>query len=122
MKWISSLLFGLAMSGLIFTAHAADEVRKGRYVYPPGPYEHIIAASGREETLLWACERPDGGRGFGLTGGHTHANWSNNNQRKVVLNALLWIAKADVPKNGVESTVTPEQMKENLDPKGKKAL
>jgi len=59
----------------------------------------------------------DGGRGFGFTGGHTHKNWGDDNQRKVVLNALLWLAKAEVPKNGVESTVTPEQLAANLDPK-----
>ena len=60
-----------------------------------------------------------GGRGFGFTGAHTHANWGDPNQRKVVLNALLWIAKAEVPANGVQSTVTPEQLQENLDPKKK---
>ena len=96
----------------ILTATPSDEVRQGKYVYPPGPYEHIMAASGREETLMWAFERPGGGRGFGFTGGHTHANWANDNQRKVVLNALLWVAKADVPANGVESRVSAEELKE----------
>ena len=55
-----------------------------------------------------------------FTGGHTHANWGDDNQRKVVLNAILWIAKARVPRNGVESAVTPEQLAANFDPKGKK--
>ena len=64
-------------------------------------------------------ERPDGGRGFGFTGGHTHANWGNENQRKLVLNAILWTAHVPVPKNGVESTATPEQLSANLDPKGR---
>ena len=41
-------------------------MRKGPYVYPKGPYPHIVAASGREETLMWAYDRPDGGRGFGF--------------------------------------------------------
>ena len=104
----------------ILTATPGDDVRKGKYVYPAGPYQHIIDASGREETLMWVMERPAGGRGFGFTGGHTHANWGDPSQLKVMLNALLWIAKADVPKSGVDSTVTPEQMKENLDPKGRK--
>jgi hypothetical protein len=104
----------------ILMAKPSDEVRLGPYVYPKGPYQHITNAKGREETMMWVYERKDGGRGFGFTGGHTHANWGNDNQRKVVLNALLWIAKADVPKNGVESIVTPEQLAENLDPKGKK--
>jgi hypothetical protein len=103
----------------ILSATPSDEVRKGPYVAPKGPYPHIVAATGRTEIMMWAYERPGGGRGFGFTGGHTHANWGDDNQRKVLLNALLWIAKAEVPTNGVESAVTPEQLKENLDPKKK---
>ena len=104
----------------ILVATPSDEVRKGPYVYPAGPYPHIVAASGREETLMWAFERPDGGRGFGFTGGHTHKNWGNDSQRKLLLNALLWAAKVEVPANGVESTVTEEDLMQNLDPKGKR--
>jgi hypothetical protein len=103
----------------ILVAKPSDEVRKGPYVYPKGPYPHIVANSGRDETMMWVFERKGGGRGFGFTGGHTHANWGDDNQRKVVLNALLWIAKADVPRNGVESTVTSEQLQSNFDPKKK---
>jgi len=92
-------------------------VRDGPYVYPKGPYPHIQAAKGREETMMWAYERPDGGRGLGFTGGHTHLNWGNDNQRKIVLNGLVWLAKLDVPKNGVESKVTQEDLTQNLDVK-----
>jgi hypothetical protein len=60
---------------------------------------------------------PDGGRGFGFTGGHKHKNWGDDNYRKVMLNALVWLAKAEVPANGVESTVSEEDLKQNLDPK-----
>ena len=102
----------------ILTDKPSDEVRKGPYVSPRGPYDHIIADSGKVETMMWTFERPDGGRSFGFTGGHTHTNWGDPNQRKVVLNALLWIAKIDVPKNGVEDTITPEDLTVNLDPKG----
>ncbi len=101
----------------ILTAKPSDEVRKGPYVSPRGPYDHIIADSGKVETMMWVYERPDGGRSFGFTGGHTHANWGDPNQRKVVLNALLWIAKIDMPKNGVEDKITPEDLTVNLDPK-----
>ncbi len=101
----------------ILTAKPSDEVRKGPYVSPRGPYDHIIADSGKVETMMWVYERPDGGRSFGFTGGHTHANWGDPNQRKVVLNALLWIAKIEVPKNGVEDKITPEDLTVNLDPK-----
>ena len=54
----------------ILVATPSDEVRRGPYVYPKGPYPHIVEASGREETMMWAYERPEGGRGFGFTGGH----------------------------------------------------
>jgi hypothetical protein len=104
----------------ILVAAPSDEVRNGPYVYPKGPYEHIIKARGRDEAMMWVYERKDGGRGFGFTGGHTHANWGDDNQRKVVLNTLLWIAKTEVPPDGVESAVTPEQLAANLDPKTKK--
>ena len=101
----------------ILVAKPSDEVRKGPYVHPKGPYDHIVAASGRTEAMMWAIERPDGGRGFGFTGGHFHDNWGNDDFRKSVLNALVWLAKAEVPENGVESTVTKEQLDQNLDPK-----
>jgi hypothetical protein len=101
----------------ILVATPTDEVRKGPYVSPKGPYDHIVAASGQPETMMWAYERPDGGRSFGFTGGHTHANWGDVNQRKVMLNALLWIAKVDVPKEGVKDTITAEDLTKNLDEK-----
>jgi type 1 glutamine amidotransferase len=53
--------------------------------------------------MAWAMQRQDGGRGFGFTGGHDHWNWGNNQFRKLVLNAIVWTAKVDVPKTGVES-------------------
>ena len=67
--------------------------------------------------LAWVVERPDGGRGFGFTGGHFHKNWGDANFHKLVLNAILWTAGLDVPAAGVERQVTPEELKENLDPK-----
>ena len=105
----------------ILVAKPSDDVRDGPYVHPKGPYPHIMKDNGRAETVMWTIERPDGGRSFGFTGGHFHDNWLNDGQRKIVLNAFLWIAKADVPPNGVESTVIKEQLDENLDPKPPKA-
>jgi type 1 glutamine amidotransferase/glucose/arabinose dehydrogenase len=54
-------------------------------------------------TVGWAVERADGGRGFGFTGGHFYANWWNPDFRKLILNAIVWSAKLDVPKDGVRS-------------------
>ncbi|MGE3312154.1 MAG: ThuA domain-containing protein [Limisphaerales bacterium] len=89
---------------------------------PDGPHSgnpHVRAAieRGEPQHVMWCIERPDGGRGFGFTGAHFHRNWANDNFRKLVLNALLWIAKVDVPAEGAPSTVTDEEMKLNLDPK-----
>lgn len=101
----------------ILTAVPTDATRDGPYVYPKGPYPHIQAEKGQPETMMWAVERADGGRGFGFTGGHFHENWGNDPVRKAVLNALVWVAKGDVPAGGIESKVTPEELKANLDPK-----
>lgn len=101
----------------ILVATPSDDVRDGPYVYPNGPYPHIVAASGRPETMMWVYDRPDRGRSFGFTGGHKHVNWANENFRKVVLNAILWIAKAEVPEGGVISSIDPEEITKNLDPK-----
>lgn len=91
---------------------------------PDGPHEGNPAVReavkrGDPQHMAWAFVRPNGGRGFGLTGAHYHRNWGNENFRRIVLNAILWTAKAEVPENGVQSTVTAEQLKANLDPKGR---
>ena len=76
-----------------------------------------MVARGEPQHVAWATERADGGRGFGFTGGHFHKNWGDDNFRKLVLNAILWTAKVEVPKNGVESSVSAEQLAANLDDK-----
>ena len=81
------------------------------------PDGSVQGERGRDELMLWTVDRPDGGRGFGITVGHSHLNWGNDDQRKLVLNALLWITKLDVPANGVSSKVTPEDLTLNLDDK-----
>jgi trehalose utilization protein len=87
-----------------------------------GPHEgnptvRAEVAAKKPQSTAWAFQRKDGGRGFGFTGGHYHKGWGNDEQRKLVLNAILWTARAEVPANGVESTVTAEDLEKNLDPK-----
>ncbi|MEX2173750.1 MAG: PVC-type heme-binding CxxCH protein [Pirellulaceae bacterium] len=66
--------------------------------------------------MAWAAERPGGGRGFGFTGGHDHWNWGDPNFRKIVLNAIVWCAKGEVPEQGVESPrVSLAELEKNLD-------
>jgi type 1 glutamine amidotransferase len=74
---------------------------------------------GRSETVAWAFERPNGGRSFGYTGGHLHANWGDANVRRLVTNALLWIAHAEVPAEGAPVQMDPAMLRENLDLKAR---
>ncbi|MEZ6105620.1 MAG: ThuA domain-containing protein [Pirellulaceae bacterium] len=101
----------------ILVASPSRDVRDGPYVYPPGPYPHIEANEGRAEAMMWAVERKDGGRGFGFTGGHFHDNWGNDDFRKTILNACLWLAKVEVPEAGVASTLDDGDLDAHLDPK-----
>jgi type 1 glutamine amidotransferase len=92
---------------------------------PDGAHEgnpEVRAAVKRNEPqhMAWAAERANGGRGFGFTGGHYHKNWGNEDVRKLVLNAILWTAKVEVPADGVPSKVTSDELKQNLDPKGQR--
>jgi hypothetical protein len=119
-EWYFNLRFVDGMKGVtpLLVAVPSDETMSRA----DGPHEgnaHARAAVARREpqTLAWALERGDGGRGFGFTGAHYHSNWGNENFRKLVLNAIVWLAKMDVPANGVASTVTPAELSANLDPK-----
>ncbi|HMO13272.1 MAG TPA: ThuA domain-containing protein [Pirellulaceae bacterium] len=118
-EWYFNMRFRDEMKGVqpLLSATPTDETRDGPYVYPRGPYKHIQESKGRAEHLMWCVERDDRGRGVGFTGGHFHANWQNDDFRKIVLNALLWVTGIDVPKQGVESAVSDEAIKQNLDPK-----
>lgn len=118
-EWYFNMRFRDQLTGVkpILMAVPSDKVRNGPYVYPKGPYPHIQANKGLPETMMWAVDRPDGGRGFGFTGGHYHVNWANDDYRKTVLNALVWMTGSEAPKGGIESTVSNELLMSNLDPK-----
>ena len=71
----------------------------------------------RREVIAWAVERADGGRGFGFTGGHYHRNWGMPDFRRMVVNAILWSAKVDVPSGGARCDLAPDELGANLDDK-----
>ncbi len=115
-EWYYHMRFCEGMKGVtpILTAVPPDGTRKG----PDGPHSGnptVRSRLGMPEHVAWACERPDGGRGFGCTGGHTHWVYAQNDFRKLMLNAICWVAKVDVPTDGVRTpTPTVEQMEANL--------
>ncbi len=119
-EWYFNMRFRDGKAGVkdILVATPSDAVRDGPYVSPRGPYPHIQAAKGKPETMMWAVERADGGRGFGFTGGHFHLNWQNEDQRRLILNALVWLAKLEVPAGGINSApVSDDEAYQNLDEK-----
>ncbi|HTM48805.1 MAG TPA: ThuA domain-containing protein [Bryobacteraceae bacterium] len=70
-----------------------------------------------KETIAWAVERADGGRGFGFTGAHFHSNWGIPEFRRMIVNAILWSAKLPVPESGAKCDITSEDLRANQDPK-----
>jgi type 1 glutamine amidotransferase len=122
-EWYYHMRFPEGMKGVtpILTALPGPDT----LTRPDGPHEGNPAvreavAKGEEQHVAWAFERPDGGRGFGYTGGHFHKNWQDDHTRNLVLNAIIWAAKGEVPKEGANSpTPTDAEMKENLDKKGR---
>jgi len=86
---------------------------------PDGPHSgnpYVRAKIGQPQHVAWAAERPGGGRGFGFTGGHFHWNWGDPNFRRIVLNAIVWAAHAEVPQGGVpDRPVTLKDLEANQD-------
>ncbi|MEI6714483.1 MAG: ThuA domain-containing protein [Verrucomicrobiota bacterium] len=70
--------------------------KKKQEINPPAKAEHVLA---------WAYNRPDGGRAFGFTGGHYLKALHEPQLQKLLVNAIAWTSKVEVPKNGVS---TPE--------------
>ena len=118
-EWYYHMRFREGMKGVtpILTALPPDATLKR----PDGPHSGnpaVRAAIARKEPqhMAWASVREGGGRGFGFTGGHNHWNWGDPNFRKLVLNAIVWTAKGDIPAAGVsDQTVTLEQLEKNQD-------
>jgi type 1 glutamine amidotransferase len=115
-EWYYHMRFVEDMAGVtpVLTAVPPNSTRKGK----DGPHSgnpEVRKRTGMQEVVGWAYERPNGGRGFGFTGMHTHWNWAQDSFRKAVLNAIVWIAKAEVPQGGVPSkTPTLEELEADL--------
>ena len=119
-EWYFHMRFRDGMKGVmpILTAvPTASTTKRNDGPHEGNPVVRELVERAVPQTVAWAAERADGGRGFGVTGGHYQKNWGNDAVRKLVLNAILWTAKVEVPTDGVNSLVAPEQMSANLDPK-----
>ncbi len=124
-EWYYHMRFRKQMEGVtpILTAlPPAETLSRPDGAHSGNPHVRKAVLEDKEpQHVMWVFERPEslgGGRGFGFTGGHFHHNWRDDNQRRIVLNAIAWIAGVAVPEKGITSTTpTEEEMKANLDQK-----
>lgn len=116
-EWYYHMRFVEGMKGVapILTAVPPDATRR----QPDGAYSgnpEVRARLGMPEHVAWAYERPGGGRGFGFTGLHWHWNLAHDGFRRILLNAILWVAGGEVPPGGVPSpTPTLDEIRAHLD-------
>lgn len=102
-EWYFSLRFADEAAIRPFATAIPDDEARANPTWPPFAKDHVLQASGRRETLAWSLQRADGGRGVGFAGGHFHWNWGHDDFRRLVLNAIVWAAGAEVPPGGVAS-------------------
>jgi type 1 glutamine amidotransferase len=112
-EWYYGMRFPDDMKNVtpILQAVPPDNTRKTKYT---------ASRAGQIETMAWAYDRPNGGRGFGFTGGHFHRNWADENFRRLVVNAVLWSAKVEVPTTGAKVAFDVADLNKNLDKKNDK--
>lgn len=125
-EWYYHMRFREGMEGV--TPILTDLPPPSTLTRPDGPHEGnpevraAVLERKEPQHVMWVYQRPPnlgGGRGFGFCGGHYHKNWRQDDQRRLALNSVAWIAGIEVPANGVPSpTPTDEEMKANLDKKG----
>lgn len=121
-EWYYHMRFRENMDGVtpIVAAIPPDSTRQGKDdAHGGNPDVRSGIGKSLPEYTVWVSENKDtNSRGFGCTGGHVHWNWAQDDFRKSILNAIVWVAKADVPANGVESKrPTVPELLANMDPK-----
>ena len=114
-EWYYHMRFRDNMQGVtpvLSTIAPASTLERPDGPHSGNPHVRASVAKGEPQHLGWCVERPDGGRGFGFTGGHYHQNWRNDQFRKFALNGIAWTAKMEVPEEGI-ATPTPTEAELN---------
>src|SRR5262245_23408382 len=95
MKGVTPILVALPPLKTIQAEGKKPSARGGN----PDVYKSVSA--GQKQVMSWAHERPEGGRGFGFTGLHKHANLADDSMRTLLLNAVAWVSMLPVPEAGL---------------------
>jgi tetratricopeptide (TPR) repeat protein len=118
-EWYYHMRFRKGMNGvapILTDLPPPDSLSRPDGTHSGNPHVRASIARKEPQHVAWAVEREDGGRGFGFTGAHVHWNWADPNFRKLVLNAIVWSAKVEVPREGVtDQPKTLKDMESNPD-------
>jgi hypothetical protein len=105
-EWYFHMRFPEGLKGvtpILSAIPPKDTTRRKDGPHSGNPTVRARVAKGELEHLAWALQRPDGSRGFGFTGLHAHKNLQIDGFRSLLLNAMVWVAGAEVPQSGVPS-------------------
>jgi len=69
-----------------------------------------VTPKGEPTVVGWAYERSGDGRAFGTTLGHFYRNFQQEPFRRMVVNAILWTAHVEVPKQGAAVNLSEEDL------------
>lgn len=120
-EWYYHMRFRPDMKGVtpILTAlPPKDTLSRPDGTHSGNPAVREAIAKGEPQHMMWVSDNADGSRGFGFTGAHFHKNWQNNDFRKLVLNAITWVSKAEIPADGVPvKDLSQADLDANLDKK-----
>ncbi len=90
-----------------------DEPYWNNYFGKEGPAQNVTLLvstmlppeAPKKETVGWAVQRSDGGRGVGLVIPHYFRNWKIDDLRTLVLNSICWSAGCEIPAEGIRTTL-----------------
>jgi len=122
-EWYFNMRFRNNMEGvtpLLSAVPPVSTMKRKDGLHEGNPSVRKQVQNGLPQHMMWVSESQNGARGFGFTGGHYHKGWANDDKRKLVLNAIVWIAKVPVPEQGIESHLSSIDLETNLDAKVKK--
>ncbi len=104
-EWYFHMRFRAEMDGItpiLSAVPPAETMRRRDGPHSGNPAVRKEVANSVPQHTAWAFERPNGGRSFGFTGGHYHWNWGQEDILKLVSNAIVWTAGAEVPVSGLQ--------------------
>ena len=74
------------------------------------PLLQVHEKGGKDVVVGWVFERPDGGRSFGTTLGHSYKYFQEQPFRRLIVNGILWSAHIEIPQEGSPVSLPKETL------------